>query len=262
VVGIYQDKDDILNSPKTKAYPADGNFKRSTVWPGDLKFADLSGPAGTPDGVIDEYDRTSIGSPLPKFTFGFNNVFTYKNFELVVYMNGSVGNKLMNYVGRNLTTMSDMWTNQQQSAVNRAILEPLNPDKTYPFVNSFGATINNWYDDVDNVRVSNPGTTIPRAVSGDPNENARISDRYIEDGSYLRFKNISLAYYVPKSLINRVHMSDVKVYINLQNILTLTKYTGLDPEVGASQTNDNVFGMDNGRYPAARVFTFGLNFSF
>jgi TonB-linked SusC/RagA family outer membrane protein len=262
VVGVYQDKADILASPKTKAYPADGNFKRSTIWPGDLKFADLSGPDGTPDGKIDENDRTSIGSPLPKFTFGFNNVFTYSNFELTVYMNGSVGNKLMNYVGRSLSTMSDMWTNQLQTAVDRAMLEPINPDKTYPFVNTSGTTINNWYDDIDNVRVKNPGTSIPRAVAGDPNENARISDRYIEDGSYLRFKNISLAYYLPKNLINKVRVSDMKVYVNIQNMWTITKYTGLDPEVGASQTNDNVFGMDNGRYPAARVFTFGLNFSF
>jgi TonB-linked SusC/RagA family outer membrane protein len=262
VAGVYQDKVDILNSPKAKAFPGDGNFKRSTVWPGDLKFADLSGPDGAPDGKIDEFDRTSIGSPLPKFTFGFNNVFTYKNFELVVYMNGSVGNKLMNYVGRNLSTMSDMWSNQLQTAVDRSRLEPINPNKTYPFVNTFGATINNWYDDIDNVRVKNPGTNIPRAVSGDPNENTRISDRYIEDGSYLRLKNISLAYNLPKNLINKIRINDMKVYVNIQNLWTLTKYTGLDPEVGASQTNDNVFGMDNGRYPAARVFTFGLNFSF
>jgi TonB-linked SusC/RagA family outer membrane protein len=262
VAGVYQDKADILNSPTTKAYPGDENFKRSTVWPGDLKFADLSGPDGVPDGKIDEFDRTSIGSPLPKFTFGFNNIFTYRNFELVVYMNGSVGNKLMNYVGRNLSTMSDMWSNQLQTAVDRARLEPIDPDKTYPFVNSFGATINNWYDDIDNVRVKNSGTNIPRAVSGDPNENTRISDRYIEDGSYLRLKNISLAYYLPKNLINKIRINDMKVYVNIQNLWTLTKYTGLDPEVGASQTNDNVFGMDNGRYPAARVFTFGLNFSF
>jgi len=262
VDGVYQDKDDILNSPTTKAFPGDGNFKRSTVWPGDLKFADLSGPDGVKDGVIDEFDRTSIGSPLPKFTFGFNNVFRYKDIELLVYMNGSVGNKLMNYVGRTLNSMNTMWSNQLQTAVDRARLEPIDPDKTYPFVNSFGTTIYNWFDDIDNVRVSNPGTSVPRAVSGDPNENTRISDRYIEDGSYLRIKNVSLSYYLPENIISKVSMDEVKVYVNIQNLLTFTKYTGLDPEVGASQTNDNVFGLDNGRYPAARVFTFGLNVSF
>jgi len=262
VVGVYQDKNDIVNSPTTKAFPGDGNFKRSTVWPGDLKFADLSGPDGVPDGKIDEFDRTSIGSPLPKFTFGFNNVFRYKNIELLVYINGSIGNKLMNYVGRTLNSMNTMWSNQLQIATDRARLAPIDPDKTYPFVNSFGTTIYNWFDDIDNVRVSNPGTSVPRAVSGDPNENTRISDRYIEDGSYLRIKNVSLSYYLPKQIISKVSMDDVKVYVNIQNLLTITKYTGLDPEVGASQTNDNVFGLDNGRYPAARVFTFGLNVSF
>jgi TonB-linked SusC/RagA family outer membrane protein len=257
VAGIYQDKNDILNSPKQKAYPADGNFKRSTIWPGDIKFADISGPDGTPDGVVDEFDRTSLGSPLPKFTFGFNNVVRYKDFELTVYMNGSVGNKLLNYVGRTLSDMSNMWTNQLQTAVDRAKLEPIDPNKTYPFVNSSGTTINNWYDDIDNVKVSNPKTTIPRAVSGDPNENSRISDRYIEDGSYLRLKNISLTYYLPKSITGKMNLD-----VNLQNMWTLTKYTGLDPEVGASQANDNVFGLDNGRYPAARIYTFGLSITF
>jgi TonB-linked SusC/RagA family outer membrane protein len=262
VAGIYQDKNDILNSPKQKAYPGDGNFKRSTVWPGDLKFADISGPNGTPDGVVDEFDRTNLGSPLPKFTFGFNNIVRYKDFELTLYMNGSVGNKLMNYVGRTLSDMSSMWTNQLQTAVDRAMLEPIDPNKTYPFVNSSGTTINNWFDDIDNVRVSNPNTTIPRAVSGDPNENSRISDRYIEDGSYLRIKNISLTYYIPKSITSKMNLDNMKVYVNLQNMWTITKYSGLDPEVGASQSNDNVFGLDNGRYPAARIYTFGLSITF
>jgi len=262
VVGIFQDKDDILNSPHQKAFPADGNFKRSTVWPGDLKFADLSGPNGEPDNVIDEYDRTALGSPLPKFTFGFNNVFAYQGFELSVYINGSYGNKLMNYVGRTLTEMTSGWSNQLSTAVDRAKLAPIDPNKTYPFVNPSGTTINNWWDDIDNVRVSNPGTDVPRAVAGDPNENTRISDRYIEDGSYLRVKNLSLAYNIPGTAVRRLGVNNVKVYVNLQNMLTLTRYTGLDPEVGASQTNDNVFGLDNGRYPAARVYTFGLNFAF
>lgn len=262
VAGIFQDKTDILNSPKQKAYPADGNFKRSTVWPGDLKFADISGPDGTPDGVVDEFDRTNIGSPLPKFTFGFNNVVRYKDIELTVYMSGSVGNKLMNYVGRTLSDMNNMWTNQLQTAVDRAKIVPIDPNKTYPFVNSSGITINNWFDDIDNVKVGNPNTSIPRAVSGDPNENSRISDRYIEDGSYLRMKNISLTYYIPKSITGKLNLDNMKVYVNLQNMWTLTKYTGLDPEVGASQANDNVFGLDNGRYPAARIYTFGLSVTF
>ncbi len=262
VAGIYQDKDDILTSPPQEAFPDDGNFTRYTVWPGDLKFADLSGPDGEPDGVINELDRTSLGSPLPKFTFGFNNIFTYRNFELTVYLNGSYGNKILNYVGRSLIQMSSAWTNQLQVAVDRTKLEPIDPNKVYPFVNAYGATINDWYNDIDNVRVANPGSDIPRAMASDPNDNARISDRYIEDGSYLRVKNITLGYNLPESIIRKIGVRNMKVYVNLQNMWTLTKYTGLDPEIGASQTNDFVFGLDNGRYPAARAYTFGLNFSF
>jgi len=256
VVVIYKDKADILTSPKPKSYPADGNFDRSnTVWPGDLKFADLSGPNGAPDGIIDEYDRTNIGSPLPKFTFGFNNVFRYKNFELNVFLNGSVGNKLLNYVGRSLSGMETMWSNQLITAIDRAKTEPVDANKTYPA----GA---NWFNDIDNLRVKNPETNIPRNIGGDPNDNMRISDRYIEDGSYVRFKNITLAYYVPKNLLSKARIDNFKVFVNVQNMWTITNYTGFDPEVGASQANDNVYGLDNGRYPSPRIVTFGLNITF
>lgn len=262
VIGIFQNKTDILNSPRQEGFPANGDFKRSTVWPGDLKFADLSGPDGSPDGVIDRFDATDIGSPLPKFTYGFNNIFRYKAFELTVYLNGTVGNKLMNYVGKSLSDMSSMWTNQLQTAVDRAKTVPIDPNKTYPFVNSYGKTIDNWFDDIDNVKVSDPNATIPRAVANDPNGNTRISDRYIEDGSYLRFKNIAFSYYLPKSITSKLNLDNMKVYVNLQNMLTITKYTGLDPEVGASQASDNVFGLDNGRYPTARIYTFGVSVTF
>jgi len=256
VAGIYKDKADILNSPKSKAYPADGNFNRSnTVWPGDIKFADLSGPAGTPDGVIDEYDRTNIGSPLPVFTFGFNNVVRYKDFELNVFLNGSYGNKVLNYVGRSLSGMESMWNNQLRTAIDRAKSEPIDPNKAY-------APGQNWFDDIDNVQIKNPGTSVPRNIAGDPNDNTRISDRYIEDGSYLRFKNITLAYYLPKSITSKARIETLKVFANAQNMWTITKYTGFDPEVGASQANDNVSGLDNGRYPSPRIFTFGLNITF
>jgi TonB-linked SusC/RagA family outer membrane protein len=262
VAGVYQDKADILASPTQDAYPANGDFKRTTIWPGDLKFADISGPDGTPDGVVDNLDRTSLGSPFPKFTFGFNNIFSYKNFEFTIYLTGSVGNKLLNYIGRNLSQMTSVWSNQLQTAVNRAKLEPIDPNKTYPIVNSFGNTINNWFDDIDNVRVSNPGTSMPRAVAGDPNTNNRISDRYIEDGSYLRFKTIKLAYSLPKNIVGKVGVQNMVVYVNIQNMWTITNYSGLDPEIGASQASDNVFGLDNGRYPLPRIYTMGVSLNF
>jgi len=262
VAGIYQDKQDLLNSPKPAAYPANGDFKRSTTWIGDLKFKDISGPAGAPDGKIDDYDRASLGSPLPKFTFGFNNTFRYENLELNVFINGSYGNKLLNYSSIALSNMNGLWNNQLELVTNHAKLVPIDANKPYPIVNSFGSTINNWFDDVDNVKIANPGGNVPRGVQGDPNGNNRISDRYIEDGSYIRFKNISLAYYVPKKMLKKVGIENLKLYVNVQNMWTITKYTGLDPEIGASQTSDNVMGLDNGRYPSPRIYTFGVNLSF
>ena len=99
VEGVYQDFDDILNSPKAEKYPANGVFdKATTVWPGDLKFKDVNN-----DGVINEKDRTNIGSPLPKFTFGWNNTFHYKNWDASIFINGSYGGKVFNYLKMKLT---------------------------------------------------------------------------------------------------------------------------------------------------------------
>jgi TonB-dependent starch-binding outer membrane protein SusC len=263
VVGVYKDKADIESSPKPKAYPSDGNYNRTrTVWVGDLKYADLSGPDGKPDGVIDDYDRTDIGSPMPKFTYGLTNTFRYKNIELNIFLTGAYGNKIMNYVGRSISGMETMWSNQTQSAVDRARAEAIDANKVYPILDKSGNQIWNWFDDIDNVRLKNPGTSIPRAISGDPNNNMRISDRYIEDGSYLRVKNITLSYIVPASLTNKYGISNLKLFANLQNVWTFTKYEGFDPEVGASQTSDFVSGLDNGRYPSPRIYTFGVNVSF
>lgn len=262
VDGVYQDLADIENSPKPKAYPEDGNFNRAnTVWPGDLKFKDLSGPDGKPDGVVDDYDRTNIGSPLPKFTYGFNNSFSYKGFELSVFVMGSYGNKVLNYIGRSLSNMESMWDNQLRSVVDRAKLEPINTSTVYPFVDANNNTVTAWFNDVTNVRVANSGTSMPRAIASDPNDNIRISDRYIEDGSYLRIKNVSLAYYIPKTYLDKVKISSLKIYMSIQNLHTFTNYSGFDPEIGASQTNDYVRGLDNGRYPAPRIYTFGATIS-
>ncbi len=263
VDGIYQSKEDLLNSPKPKEYPSNGDLKReSTPWVGDIKYKDLSGPQGVPDGVIDEYDQTDIGSPLPKFTYGFNNRFTYKNFELNIFVLGSYGNKVMNYMGRSLYGMESMWNNQLSVVNDRTKLEPIDVNKVYPYVNEFGSTINNWYNDINNVQISNPGQSMPRAIAGDPANNMRISDRYIEDGSYLRLQTVNVAYNVPAQYLSKYKISGIKMYINLQNIYTFTNYSGFDPEIGTSQTSDYVMGLDNGRYPSPRTYTFGINLTF
>lgn len=254
--GVYKDYDDLLNSPKPEKYPADGVFNRTnTVWVGDLKYKDLSGPDGKPDGVINEYDKTNIGSPMPDFTFGWTNTFRYKNFDLSVFINGSYGNKVFNYLGMKLTHMNSAWINQLNTIADRAQLIPVDANKVY-------ANGGKWYDDVTNVTVANSATSIPRASIQDPNDNDRVSDRYVEDGSYIRLKNITFGYTFPKNMIKKVGLENLRVYANIQNLLTLTKYEGYDPEIGVSTASANVYGLDNGRYPSPTVYSFGLNVSF
>ena len=258
VVGVYKDFDDIMNSPKAEKFPEDGVFNRNTtVWPGDLKFEDVN-----KDGKINELDRTNIGSPLPLFTFGWTNTFRYKNVDLSIFLNGSVGNKVLNYnmmgQGYNgLVHMNSVWVNQHVSIQDRARLEAIDPNKQY----SAGES---WLWDVTNVRVSNPDTKTPRPTIADPNDNDRLSDRYVEDGSYLRIKNITLGYNFPKSLLTRAKIDNIRVYCNIQNLYTFTKYTGYDPEVGASTQDSSglTFGVDNGRYPSPMTCSFGVNITF
>lgn len=259
VAGVYKDLNDLQTSAKPAKYPADGtSFNRyNTVWVGDLKFEDLSGPNGKPDGVIDEYDRTNIGSPMPKFTFGMTNTFRYKNFDLSVFINGSYGNKIFNYSAMQLSNMKSVWDNQLQSVTERARLVAIDPAKTYP-----SGDVYNWFDDIANVQVSNPNTKTPRAIANDPNDNDRISDRYVEDGSYIRIKNITLGYTVPSAFVRKYHLDNVRVYMNIQNLATFTDYSGYDPEVGVSTLSSNVYGLDNGRYPSPQIFSLGLNLSF
>ena len=273
VEGVYKDFDDILNSPVNTLYTQscitetdeEGNIiawhhqtdptkysKNNTVWPGDLKFKDVNG-----DGLIDENDKTNIGSPLPKFTFGFTNTFNYKNFDLSIFINGSVGNKVMNYTSINLTSMTSTWNNQiQEKIADRAQLAAIDPGKVY----EDGSM---WYNDISNVYVTNPDTKTPRVAIGNT-YNQNISSRYIEDGSYVRLKNISLGYTFPKNIVKKLYLENLRLYCNLQNVLTITGYDGYDPEIGASTTDANgyVFGLDNGRYPSPFTCTFGINLSF
>lgn len=256
VAGVFQDKDDILNSPvqwdPVNDVDTDGNpvlTRDGTVWPGDLKFADID-----KNDTIDIRDRVYLGSPQPKFTFGFNNTFRYAGFELGVFLVGVYGNKIFNALknqnGAGLADMRSAWSNQLREVTDRAKLEPI------------GDATDEWWDDIDNVRVSNPNTSIPRATFSDPNENTRVSDRYIEDGSYLRIRNIMLGYNFSPQLTSRIKASNLKLYVQVQNAYTFTRYSGFDPEVGQDTWDRNLFGVDNGRYPSPRMYTVGLNVTF
>jgi TonB-linked SusC/RagA family outer membrane protein len=259
--GVYKDKAEIEEHLWGEIFEK-GYDRYSTVFVGDIKYRDLDN-----DGKITTNDRTFIGSPLPKFTYGFNNTFTYKDFDLNIFIQGSYGNKVFNALDRSLTKMG-YWTNQLTKVMDFANIVPINPDKQYPIDNQYIVdpkyTIDNWYEDIDNVVLSNPETNIPRAGRSQPYDNSRISTRYIEDGSYLRLKNIALGYTLPAKLVKKWQMESVRVYVNVQNLLTLTKYTGYDPEVGVNPQDAKgyTFGFDMGRYPSPRVVSFGLNVSF
>ena len=266
--GIYQSFEELVSGPVQGNMPmvktADGEVidtnpaswsQYSHTWIGDIKYKDLNG-----DGKITEADRTNIGSPMPKFTFGWTNTFTYKNIDLSIFINGSYGNKVLNYLSMRTGNMKSAWANQPSAVLGRTKLEAIDPEKTYDGTGG----VWNWFEDVQNVKISNPGATLPRATTGDPNDNDRLSDRYIEDGSYLRVKNITLGYTLPKEKLQKLNMKveNIRVQMNIQNLLTFTKYSGYDPEIGASTASVNVMGLDNGRYPSPTAYSLGVNITF
>ena len=259
--GVYKNYADIEASAKPVAYKGSNGYNHhNTVWVGDIKYKDLNN-----DGIIDENDRTYIGNPMPKYTFGWTNTFKYKAFDLSIFISGSVGNKVFNYLRRQLDHMSSVWTNQMSTVNDRTILTAIDPNKDYSngYQGHNSSLVYHWYDDIDNVQASNISST-PRAAINDPNENNRISDRYVQDGSYLRMKNITLGYTLPKKWIAPLRLDNVHIYCNIQNLFTITGYDGYDPEVGASTADGNgyVYGLDNGRYPSPTVYSFGLNVTF
>ncbi len=194
-----------------------GTNPATSTAPGDIRFKDLNS-----DGIINDKDRTFIGNPNPKFSYSLNNTFNYRNFDLSIFLQGVYGNDIYN-ANRMYTESMSIITNQTTETLNR------------------------W---------TGPGTSnsMPRAVYGDPNANARVSDRFVEDGSYLRLKNITLGYTLPEGPFKNV-FSSAKIYFSAQNVFTITDYKGFDPEV-------SVNGIDNNVYPVTRVFSVGLNLGF
>ena len=263
VIGMYTCEDDfyqknqlgefILDENGDKvpvARPVDtkGNLyevSSSSIWVGDYIYEDING-----DGKITEADRTYIGDPNPDFTFGINNTFTYKNFELSFFLNGSVGNDVYNLVRQNHTSY-DVWSNLMKEAFNYAVIGLIDEDGSA--------------SDISNVYIVNAATaTHPRlTVRGKSNnDNNRISNLFVENGSYLRLKSLSFAWNLPNKWLKPLKLDWVQVYVNAQNLFTITGYDGYDPEIGLNGQSVILQGIDNYRYPSQRIYNIGLKVRF
>lgn len=204
--GIYQVGDEIL--------PGSSSF--GTVGPGDIRYVDVNG-----DGVVNNNDRTIIGNPQPKFFFGINNNFNYKNFDLSILMNGTYGNDVWN-VNTHELYRNDGATNNVREVLNR--WTPENPSNEWP-----------------------SSRTRPFV----------LSDRHIEDASFLRIRNVTFGYTFPATNIN--WLRSFRFYMQGQNLFTFTNYSGFDPEVNSLGQNPIGIGIDRGTFPMARTFIMGVN---
>ena len=189
---------------------------------GDIDYEDISG-----NGTIGPEDRTVIGCAQPKFIYGFTNDFSWKGIGLSVFFQGSYGNQIFNASRIDTEGMVD-------------------------FKNQSTAVLRRWL---------RPGmqTDVPR--SGNV-ENIHNSSRFVEDGSYLRLKSLTLSYNLPKSILSKARIQNLQVYVTGQNLLTFTKYSGYDPEVNAYGASSVALGVDYGTYPQSRTCIFGINLSF
>ena len=197
---------------------------------GDVIFNDLNGPEGIPDGKITEDDMTYLGSASPKFTGGLNLNLAYKNFDMVMFFSGSYGNEIVN----------SMYQSLYSSTMNETNI-------------SRDMALNHW-------STQNVTSDLPRLTASDPNLNgSRFSDRWVEDGSYLRVKNLQIGYSLPASVSKIIHLKNMRVYASVDNLYTFTKYTGFDPELFGLYQNPFNYGIDMVNYPQPRTVSFGIN---
>ncbi|RPE13954.1 SusC/RagA family TonB-linked outer membrane protein [Chitinophaga lutea] len=223
VAGIFQDKAEIdaLNGKSPT-----GTYQQSKTSPGDFKYEDING-----DGVITSADLVRLGQAEPDFYGGWNNILRYRNLELTVFFNFSIGNHLDNVGRKNLLIFTSN-------------------------TNNYGADILNAW------RPDNKGAVLPRVVFGDPNNNKRASDYFIENASFLKLKNIQLSYVLRKPFLRKAYLNNIKAYASVTNLWTITGYKGLDPEVNAAAASTFAQGIDNNVYPQTRTVTLGLNLNF
>lgn len=206
----------------------DPDNKGQYTRPGDIRFVDLDG-----NGVINSADRDYLGSFLPDFTYGLNFDAQFKNFDVTLFIQGVQGNEVYNGT----------------KVLSQGMLR---------LFNSETAVLDAWTP-------QNPNTDIPRAVNGDPNQNTRTSDRFVEDGSYMRIKNLTIGYSLPTTFLQTFangSLKKIRFYASFQNLLTITNYTGYDPEIGTRVINNLTQGIDYGQYPQPRTMMGGIQIGF
>ncbi|RDV16275.1 TonB-dependent receptor [Pontibacter diazotrophicus] len=245
--GLFQDLEDLQNSPR----PADNNGEplpigENSIWVGDVKYRDVNG-----DGIITGEDQTFIGNPWPKYYAGFTNTFTYKGFDLSILITSTLGNDIFNYLKRENTNPNNM-------NLGRNL-----------FIDAFDyARV--ALDEEGNPYLENPETNVAR-MSGGNNRNGnfeRHTDKFVEDGSFVRLKNVTLGYNLPTSLIQRQNfIKSARVGFSAQNVFTITNYTGYDPEVGShvgglENANSAAIGVDYGRYPLTPIYSVNMSIDF
>ncbi len=241
--GLYQVSDFDYN-PTTKAYTLKSGVVSDNVvvQPGFIKFKDINGPNGTPDGVINDLDRTIIGNANPKYTGGLNNTFSYKGIDLSVFLDFTVGNDIYN---------ANVLNN------SRLNLDNLNTFAIYAdrwtTINAAGQRVT----DPDELTALNVGKKYP-AFNG--NATGRLYSDIIEDGSFLRINNVSLGYTLPKEWLKKSKISNLRIYFTAYNLYVFTKYSGYDPEVNVIN-NAITRGVDFSAYPRSKSFVTGLNIS-
>jgi TonB-linked SusC/RagA family outer membrane protein len=247
--GIFQSVDEINNS----AVPVDNNGNRrptdaqTGIWVGDVKYKDING-----DKKIDVKDVTNIGNPWPDLTLGFTNTLSYKGFDLSVLFTGSFGNDIYNYIAAEASNPNNI--NLSRNLLVKAM------DYAKLTTDANGKVV-----------LSNPETDVPRISNNQiasDNNYAKITNRFVEDGSYFRLKNISLSYNVPAKYLDYAKViKGLRATIGAQNVFTITSYKGYDPEIGAyvgtgSSGSNQAIGIDFGRYPLTPMFTATISVNF
>lgn len=224
--GIFQSDEKAASSPVLVGQEPSSPNPASIARAGDRKYRDINN-----DGKIDADDRTLLGTANPKFTWGFNNSFTYKNMELSFFIQGADGNKMANLNNFDLLNFNGQ---------NNVLAE---------------GGLNRWTPD-------NRGNKYPRALAAGSLDQGIFSSAIVEDASYVRLKNITFSYNLPTKLISRIKMSNLRLYVSGSNLWTLTPYTGYDPEANTFGQSTTLVGLDIGGYPQAKIFQVGLSASF